>query len=269
MPLFHSGKFRRYDQQPSNSAGNALWDLLSTRNTTIQVNVSYCSRHWENTALCKFFFRICLAFFKECKFIGAWAFSSEENLTHFQVFFPHNFHTQTLCARELPPSLKNSARLPDSSTFSTFTAACIHSGWTGYTQDTLRSRVLLAFLAFSTILHQEAPISAKMTPEITVESETRSQNIGIGGQSQHNDQKTFDFISLIFKSLQWIVFTLFPQQPSKFLRKTEVTLTATSQHSEFLVRKIPLVHNWMFCSNISSKKETNIKIYDLWSWKKI
>jgi hypothetical protein len=29
-------KFRRYDQQPNNSAGNALWDLLSTRNTTIQ-----------------------------------------------------------------------------------------------------------------------------------------------------------------------------------------------------------------------------------------
>ena len=65
-----------------------------------------------------------------------------------------------------------------------------------------------------------------------------------------------------------IAFTLFPQQPSKFLRKTEVTLTATSQHSEFLVRKIPLVHNWMFCSNFSSKKERNIKIYDLWSWKK-
>ena len=36
-PFDISGKFRRYDQQPNNSAGNALWDLLSTRNTTIQV----------------------------------------------------------------------------------------------------------------------------------------------------------------------------------------------------------------------------------------
>ena len=36
-----SGKFRRYDQQPNNSAGNALWDLLSTRNTTIQVEAIF------------------------------------------------------------------------------------------------------------------------------------------------------------------------------------------------------------------------------------
>ena len=130
MPLFHSGKFRRYDQQPSNSAGNALWDLLSTRNTTIQVKcILLFHTLREYSSLQVFVLRICLAFFKECKFIGAWAFSSEKNEILFRVFFPHKFHTQTLCARELPPSLKNSARLPDSSTFSTFTATCIHSGW--------------------------------------------------------------------------------------------------------------------------------------------
>ena len=32
----HPGKFRRYDNQPGTSAGQALFDLLGQRNTTIQ-----------------------------------------------------------------------------------------------------------------------------------------------------------------------------------------------------------------------------------------
>ena len=106
MPLFHSGKFRRYDQQPSNSAGNALWDLLSTRNTTIQVNVSYCSRHWENTALCKFFSGYVWPSSKSASLSG----HEHSQVRKMKYFFGYFFHTNSTHRPYVPESFHHHLR---------------------------------------------------------------------------------------------------------------------------------------------------------------
>ena len=107
------------------------------------------------------------------------------------------------------------------------------------------------------LVHQEAPISAKVTPQITVESETRSQNIGTGClQNFPNNSSLKSFFILL-------AFTSFSNSASPCAKPGPAQQPSVNTVSFLLSHVLDLEEYMIFANKNNSCK---MQFQSLWQW---